>query len=296
MYFFFFLSTILWVFLQEKSLKFSIVIPSFNQGKFLEEAILSILNQKFKEVEIIVIDAGSTDNTSEIIKKYEKEIFYWISEPDSGQSDALNKGFKKASGDILGWLNSDDLYLKDCFKNVEKAFIENPEKKIIYGNWIEIDEYGNLISIVESDTLPRIPHFAWEGFDVNLQAMFWKKEVFDFVGFFDLNLHRIMDSDFLFRIIFDKNLGIPSFFKINAELGAFRRHLNQKTALTKIDDRLKNEEKVVSEKFNFPSPFSLEGAFFRVKYFFHKMAKIFFSKNKKFMFLKVIRGIKKRFS
>ena len=90
--------------------KISIVTPSFNHAQFLEETILSVISQNYPDLEYIIIDGGSTDGSVEIIKKYEQYLTYWISEPDNGQSDALNKGFTRATGDIYGWLNSDDLY------------------------------------------------------------------------------------------------------------------------------------------------------------------------------------------
>jgi glycosyltransferase involved in cell wall biosynthesis len=90
--------------------KISIVTPSFNQGMFLEKTILSVLEQGYPNLEYIIIDGGSSDNSVEIIKKYEKHLAYWESEPDQGQSHAINKGFERATGEIFGWLNSDDWY------------------------------------------------------------------------------------------------------------------------------------------------------------------------------------------
>ena len=100
--------------------KISIVSPSFNQGQYIEEAIQSVLNQGYENFEHIIIDACSTDNTLEILKKYSH--LKWISEPDEGQSDALNKGFKLATGDIIGWLNVDDIYLSNTFKDVGHGY------------------------------------------------------------------------------------------------------------------------------------------------------------------------------
>jgi len=249
-------------------MKFSIVIPSYNQGEFLEKSILSIINQD-TETEIIVIDGGSTDNSVEIIKKYESKIAYWVSEPDNGQSHALNKGFRNATGDIFGWLNSDDVYIQGAFRKVLEAFENNPEKKIVYGNWYEIDEYDNVIDKTYSAPKPRIPHFSYEGFDSNLQSMFWKREVHEKFGKFDESFHQLMDSDFLFNVIIDQ--GIDVFFKIDEFLGGFRRHQLQKTKRERIDKRAVNEQRLIDEKYGFASPKSIKGFISRVNYIFAKI-------------------------
>ena len=102
--------------------KISIVTPSFNQGKFLEQTILSVINQKYPNLEYIIIDGGSTDNSVDIIKKYENHLTYWVSEKDNGQSDAINKGIKKCTGEIFNWLNSDDYYADGVFQEVAQSF------------------------------------------------------------------------------------------------------------------------------------------------------------------------------
>src|SRR6218665_2201901 len=98
--------------------KISIVTPVFNRVEYLEQTILSVIDQGYPNLEYIVIDGGSTDGTLEIIKKYEDRIFYWTSEPDNGMYDAINKGFKKASGQIMAWINSDDLYHQPTLSTV----------------------------------------------------------------------------------------------------------------------------------------------------------------------------------
>lgn len=113
--------------------KISIVTPSFNQGQFIEATILSILNQGYPNLEYIIIDGGSTDNTVEIIKKYEKYISYWISETDNGQTDAINKGFEKCTGEIFNWLNSDDIMMPNALFTITKHFIENENVSCVTG-------------------------------------------------------------------------------------------------------------------------------------------------------------------
>src|SRR5258708_2733800 len=97
--------------------RITVITPSFNQGRFIEETIRSVLQQGYPNLEYIIMDGGSTDNTVEIIRKYESLLAYWVSERDNGQSNALNKGLSRATGDIIGWLNSDDLSTEDCFQN-----------------------------------------------------------------------------------------------------------------------------------------------------------------------------------
>ena len=120
----------------------SIVTPSYNQGGFIEETILSVKNQDYPNIEHIVVDGGSTDNTLEILRKYENEYnLRWISEPDEGQSDAVNKGFRMANGEIIGWLNSDDVYFdKQAISYVVAEFEKNPEVDVIYGDSVVIDK------------------------------------------------------------------------------------------------------------------------------------------------------------
>lgn len=114
--------------------KISVVIPSYNQGQFIEETILSVINQQYPNLEIIIIDGGSKDNTVDVIKKYEQHITWWVSEKDKGQSDAINKGFSRITGDIATWLCSDDLYTEGALNKVAKIFSELPDEAgLIYG-------------------------------------------------------------------------------------------------------------------------------------------------------------------
>jgi glycosyltransferase involved in cell wall biosynthesis len=119
--------------------RISIVTPSFNQGQFLEDTILSVIGQHYPNLEYIVLDGGSSDNSIEIIKKYEKHLAYWVSEKDNGQSSAINRGFNMASGDILAWLNSDDMYLPGTLAYVASHF-DLTQPQVVFGNCLHINE------------------------------------------------------------------------------------------------------------------------------------------------------------
>jgi glycosyltransferase involved in cell wall biosynthesis len=272
-------------------MKFSIVIPSYNQGEFLERTLLSIINQE-AEVEIIVIDGGSTDDSVNIIKRYGDKIAYWVSEKDRGQAHALNKGFAKATGDIFGWQNSDDVYCPGAFSAVTKLFEKMPEKKIIYGNWYEIDEHDAVISAVLSAPRPRIPHFSYEGFDANIQAMFWRKEVHARFGIFDEQLHQLMDTDFLFSVMLRQ--GIDIFQKTEIFLGSFRRYVGQKTQRRKMDERALREQQYIDSKYGFSQACSLAGVYYRGRYYASKLWWMLQAGGKTYMFVRSWQAFRKR--
>jgi len=205
----------------------SILTPSYNQGRFIEETILSIKNQEYSNFEHIIADGGSTDLTLDFLKKYENTYpMHWISEPDKGQADALNKCFQASRGDIIGWLNTDDLYEDGAFEKVVDYFINHPEVNIVYGNCTIIDEEGKIIQKnMGTYTREKLINF-WEGYyGFNQPSIFYRRAVFDRIGLFDTNLHYVMDYDFLLRA--------GEFFEfgyVDADLSRFRVHGSSKGA------------------------------------------------------------------
>ena len=247
--------------------KLSIVMPSFNHSRYIEKSILSVLNQGYPNLQLIIIDGGSTDRTIEIIKKYSKHIYYWISEKDLGQSDALNKGFRKANGEIYGWLNSDDLYLPQTFFHSVKALLNNKKKLVVYGDWLTIDENDNIIDLNHAFDFS-LSHFKYEGFHLNAQSMIWKSELHSRFSGFDISLYNTMDYQMIleFGLTAEKN-----FLRINKVLGAFRRHKDQKTGAT-ISPKIINEHIFLSKKYNYSDKYSFLG---KLKRFYFRFRRAF---------------------
>ena len=180
--------------------KITIVTPSFNQGKFIERTIKSVLSQNYPNLEYIVVDGGSTDETLDILKKYEKHL-RWISEQDTGQSEAINKGFRMATGEIVAWLNSDDTYLPNALKTVGQYFAGHPDVMMVYGEGYIIDENDN--------RKRRFP-FTEPKFDlwkliyysdyILQQATFFRRSTFETIALLNEDLHYGMDWDLFIRI------------------------------------------------------------------------------------------------
>lgn len=176
----------------------SVITPSFNQGQFIEETILSIRNQSYKNIEHIVIDAGSTDQTLEILKKYSSSIS-WISEPDKGQTDAINKGIKRSHGEIIAYLNSDDLYLPETIKTVVDFFVERPEIDMVYGDIIHIDKQSQYTATIKTGTI-LLEKYLTGILYLPQPTVFFRKEIIEKIGFFDERLHLAMDLDYWTRV------------------------------------------------------------------------------------------------
>lgn len=243
--------------------KITIVTPCYNQAQFLERTMLSVLNQKYPNLEYIIVDGGSNDGSVEIIKKYEKYLAYWVSEKDRGQSHALNKGFRKASVDIYGWLNADDLFLPDTFAKVISAFKLSPNKKIVFGDYLNIDKKDNILELNYAFNF-NLKHFIFEGFHNNAQATFWKSEVHHRFGLFDESLYYTMDYDMLLR--FALNEGQKAFKRIPTVLACFRRHPLQKTQ--SFSKEVLEEHKKIAKKLNtkrFIKPYKWSRILYRLR-------------------------------
>ncbi len=203
-------------------MKISIVTPSLNQAQFIEDTILSVKHQEFRESEHIIIDGGSTDGTVEVLRKYPH--LRWISERDTGQSNAINKGFRKATGDILAWLNSDDYYDRHIFSEVADYFENHPDCFFLYGNITYVDESKKELFQVAGAGISYRKLLSNPDL-VRQPSCFWRREIIETIGYLDETLHVVMDYDYLLRI--GKRY---EFHYVNRNLSFFRSYPQGKTS------------------------------------------------------------------
>jgi len=177
----------------------SIVTPSFNQARYLEATICSVLEQDYPRIEHIIIDGGSTDNSLEIIQRYADLLSYWISEPDNGQTDAINKGFARAKGNILAWLNSDDVYRPGAVSEAVGYLRDHPEVGMVYGDADYIDESGQVIGrfpAAQTDYKKLRQGYV----HIPQQSTFFYARLWRMVGPLDPSFYFAMDYDLWVRI------------------------------------------------------------------------------------------------
>jgi glycosyltransferase involved in cell wall biosynthesis len=179
--------------------KVSIVTPSYNQGRFLEASILSVLGQDYPNIEYIIVDGGSKDESVDVIRKYENRLAWWVSEKDRGHADALNKGFSHASGEILAWLNSDDIYYPSAVSEAVAFLYDHPETGMVYGDALLIDDTGKPIGKFASKQT------SYRGMlrgsvHIPQATTFYRANLWKQVGPLDLSLFYAFDYDFWVKL------------------------------------------------------------------------------------------------
>jgi glycosyltransferase involved in cell wall biosynthesis len=203
--------------------RITVVTASYNQGQFIEAAIRSVLDQGYPNLEYIIIDGGSSDNTVDIIRRYEKHLTRWVSEKDDGAAHAIRKGFSRATGTIFAYLNSDDLYLPGSLEAIAEV-LSDPKVDVVYGNmyWINMD--GTVIG--EQRQTPFMPRgYLYGGSTLQQPATFWRKDLYVRCGGMDPSYRFAFDTDLFVRFA----LGGAKFKHVNRFLASFRIHPQSKS-------------------------------------------------------------------
>jgi len=204
--------------------KISIVTPSFNQGQFLEQTILSVLDQDYPNIEYIIIDGGSKDKSVDIIKKYADRLSYWVSEKDSGQSEAINKGLAKCTGDIVTWLNSDDYFEKGTLKTIAEEFRKQGDVSIVHGKTIL---FGDTIKTKLVGPEKDIQPFEYlPSMKIPQPSSFFAKKALDAIGPLNESLHYAMD----FELVVKSVLLNYTIKRLDAVLSHYRLHKDSKSS------------------------------------------------------------------
>jgi GT2 family glycosyltransferase len=176
----------------------SIITPSFNQARYLEDTIRSVLEQDYPKLEYILVDGASTDGSVDIIRRYADRLAWWVSEKDSGQAEAINKGFSRATGEIVAWLNSDDTFLPGAISGAVRAFEESPDAVLVYGNMLAVDENGETINILRYDQLSLVDLLCFQ--IIGQPAVFFRREALEKAGVLDPSYHFLLDHHLWLRI------------------------------------------------------------------------------------------------
>lgn len=199
--------------------KISIVTPSYNQGQYIEETILSVIGQNYPNLEYIIIDGGSTDNSVEIIKKYEKHLAYWVSEPDRGMYEAIQKGFDKSTGEIMAWINSDDIFIGNCFFTIADVFITLPQVEWFQAYKAFTDELGRLNWVYGvPDFYTRLKFYTYYDACLHQNAVVWRRSLWEKAGAkMNIELKVAGDYELFFRFF-----AFAELYPLNTIISAFR--------------------------------------------------------------------------
>jgi glycosyltransferase involved in cell wall biosynthesis len=204
----------------------SIVTPSYNQGRYIEETIQSVLQQNYPNLEYLVFDGGSTDHTLAVLRRYEGRLI-WASERDRGQADAINKGFRSARGEILAWLNSDDTYLPGTIRRVVEYFQAHRDVGMVYGEGYHVDAIGKIVEryYTEPFSFKRLAEICF----ICQPTVFLRAEVIKTIGLLDIRLRYCLDYDYWMRVAKRFRIGY-----LGAYLANSRLHIETKTLSQRI--------------------------------------------------------------
>ncbi|HEX4329628.1 MAG TPA: glycosyltransferase family 2 protein [Burkholderiales bacterium] len=214
--------------------KISIVTCSYQQGRYLDATLRSVLDQGYPDLEYIVVDGGSTDESAAVLRAHEHELAYWVSEPDRGQTDALIKGFSRSTGEICGWLCSDDLLLPGALQKVADFFATHPDVAAVYGDALWIDAAGDYIRPKREMGFSRFV-FLFDHNYIAQPSMFWRRDLYEGVRGLDREFNLAMDADLWERFSRHTHIAhLPEY------LSCMRYYPEQKTRAMRPQGRLED--------------------------------------------------------
>lgn len=219
--------------------RISIVTCSYQQQRYLDAAMRSVLGQNYDNLEYVVVDGGSTDGSVDIIRRYEQSLTHWVSEPDKGQTDALIKGFSRTTGDICGWLCSDDILLPNALSTVAQFFADNPKVDAVYGDCLWIDADGKAIRSKREMHFNRFV-FLHDYNYVPQPSMFWRRSLYNAVGGLNPYFHMAMDND-----LWERFSSKGTIAHIPVYLSCMRLYPEQKTSMPSLRPRGRHEGDLV---------------------------------------------------
>ncbi|WP_341220843.1 glycosyltransferase family 2 protein [Polaribacter atrinae] len=226
--------------------KISIVTPNYNGAEYLEETILSVLNQNYPNLEYIIIDGGSSDNSIDIIKKYEDQLSYWVSEPDKGLYDAIQKGFELSTGEIMAWINSDDMYVKGAFSIVSEIFFNFKQVYWLLGIPSLYDEKGRIVNIQKFKRWSKFDYYINDYEWIQQESVFWRRSLWESSGSkMNTNLKLAGDLELWTRFFRKEKL-----YSIDALLSGFRVRSSNQLSLDSIEDYHKEAKEVLKLELN----------------------------------------------
>ena len=230
--------------------RITIVTPNFNGEEYLEETILSVLSQNYPNLEYIIIDGGSKDNSVEIIKKYENQLAYWISESDKGLYDAIQKGFDKSTGDIMAWINSDDIYQKKSFFTVAEIFTSFSDINWLLGMPTCLDEMGRTVFIDNIRRWSKLDYYLGDFQWIQQESIFWSRQLWEKSGgYISTNMKYAGDLELWLRFFRHERL-----FVTHAQLGGFRLRSKNQLSLVFRDQYLEEAKAKIKNEIDFYIP------------------------------------------
>ncbi len=230
--------------------KITVVTPSLNQDKYLEATILSVIGQNYSNLEYIIIDGGSTDNSIEIIKKYDKQLTYWVSEKDNGLYDAVQKGFEKSSGEIMCWINSDDMLHPGSLNVVASIFMQHPDVSWIQGIPTVFDEQDRTVFVKNLRYWSKYDYFVGDKEHIQQESCFWRHSLwFKAGGFVNTKMKLAGDYELWLRFFDHAEL-----FCVQTILGGFRVRLATQLSVIRMDEYNKEASLVLQGRMKRMSP------------------------------------------